>query len=142
MRKAQAGGELAVKGFRVGDHDRQEVIVEVTVAPAEDVPGDPARPTPDRQRPQQHDRVQGGLVVAHDHARAGPPEVLQATGPYPRPCGAQPYPSPHTIRSVSAESARAVPRHHTSMATATVASAPASNVGTVRQDARGRSWRA
>jgi hypothetical protein len=37
---------------------------------------------------------------------------------------------------VTAESAWAAPRHHTSTAPAAVASAPAANVGTVRQDSR------
>jgi hypothetical protein len=57
--------------------------------------------------------------------------MLKAVDAHPRP------PAHYRgIRSVTAESARAAPRHHTSTAPAAVPGAPAANVGTVRQDTR------
>ena len=56
--------------------------------------------------------------------------MLKAVDAHPRPLAHH-----RSIRSVTAESARAA-RHHTSTAPAAVASAPAANVGTVRQDTR------
>jgi hypothetical protein len=72
-----------------------------------------------------------GPVIGHDHARAGRADMLKAVDAHPRPPAHH-----HSIQSVTAESARAAPRHHTSTAPAAVPDAPAANVGTVRQDTR------